>query len=94
MKLVEQFSPNRNMSFGLDKYAIFVIKNSHNSTTNILPQIPKLDNDTNKGYQYLGIIEGTNFLIDEVKLKNMKEYISRVSKNSQFSSSRQCHDNS
>eukprot|EP00957_Ditylum_brightwellii_P034467 2614130-Ditylum_brightwellii.AAC.1 len=61
MKLVEQFSNGINMSFGLDKCAVLIFKNCCYSTTNILPEIPKLDEDSNQGYQYLSIMEGADF---------------------------------
>eukprot|EP00957_Ditylum_brightwellii_P201149 15324269-Ditylum_brightwellii.AAC.1 len=55
MKLVEKISNDINMTFGLDKCAVLTFKNCRYSTTNILPEIPKLDDDLNKGYQCLGI---------------------------------------
>eukprot|EP00957_Ditylum_brightwellii_P058255 4417352-Ditylum_brightwellii.AAC.1 len=63
------------MMFGLDKYAILYIKNGVYSTTNILPEITWLDNDANKGYRYLGIMEGTDFLYVKVEQNTQKEYI-------------------
>eukprot|EP00957_Ditylum_brightwellii_P041921 3175288-Ditylum_brightwellii.AAC.1 len=55
MKLVEKFINNINMTFGLDKCAVPTLKNGQYSTTNMLPEIPKLDDDLNKGY-YLSLI--------------------------------------
>eukprot|EP00957_Ditylum_brightwellii_P056304 4268259-Ditylum_brightwellii.AAC.1 len=66
------------MMFGLDKCAILYIKNGVYSTTNILPEISKLDDDSNRGYCYLSIMEGTYFLYIEVKSNTQKEYVSRV----------------
>ena len=66
------------MTFGLDKCAVLTLKNGCYSTTNFLPEIPKLDDDLNKGYQYLGIVEGTDFHTQEVKSNTIKEYFSRV----------------
>eukprot|EP00957_Ditylum_brightwellii_P199810 15232549-Ditylum_brightwellii.AAC.1 len=80
MKIVGQFSDNINMTFGLNKCTILYIKNGVYSTTKILPEIPKLDDDTNRGYQYLGIIEGTDFLHIEGKSNTQKECVSRVQK--------------
>eukprot|EP00957_Ditylum_brightwellii_P040468 3062814-Ditylum_brightwellii.AAC.1 len=57
-KIAEDFSDDINMKFGLDKCAILLITNSKYSTTNIFPEIPKLDDEDNKGYQYLGVMEG------------------------------------
>eukprot|EP00957_Ditylum_brightwellii_P211467 15366198-Ditylum_brightwellii.AAC.3 len=50
LQIVEDFSRDINMSFGLDKCAILLIKNGKYTTTNICPEIPKLDDDENKGY--------------------------------------------
>eukprot|EP00957_Ditylum_brightwellii_P104613 7971333-Ditylum_brightwellii.AAC.1 len=58
LQIVEDFSDDINMTFGLDKCTILLIVNGKYSTTNIYPKIPKLDNDNNKGYRYLGVMEG------------------------------------
>ena len=76
MKLVEKFSNDINMTFGLDKCAVLTLKNGRYSTTNILPEIPKLDDDLNKGYCYLRIMEGADFHTQEVKSNTIKEYLS------------------
>eukprot|EP00957_Ditylum_brightwellii_P198490 15127626-Ditylum_brightwellii.AAC.1 len=68
MKLVEKFSNNINMTFGLDKCAVLTLKNGRYSTTNIFPEIPKLDDDLN------------NFHTQEVNSNTIKEYFSRVQK--------------
>eukprot|EP00957_Ditylum_brightwellii_P065100 4937941-Ditylum_brightwellii.AAC.1 len=68
------------MTFGLDKCAILLIVNGKYSTTNIYPEIPKLDNNNNKGYRHLGVMEGVDFQMKEVKEMTKKEYISRVHK--------------
>jgi hypothetical protein len=68
------------MTFGLDKCAILLITNGKYSTTNIYPEIPKLDDEDNKGYRYLGVMEGVDFHMKEVKEMTKKEYISRVPK--------------
>mmetsp|Transcript_28205 Transcript_28205/g.40877 ORF Transcript_28205/g.40877 Transcript_28205/m.40877 type:complete len:147 (-) Transcript_28205:385-825(-) len=68
------------MSFGLDKCAILVIKNGTLSTTNIYPDIPKLDDDEDKAYRYLEILEGLDFHAEKVKKGTKAEYISRVRK--------------
>eukprot|EP00957_Ditylum_brightwellii_P130275 9937714-Ditylum_brightwellii.AAC.1 len=80
MKLAEQVSNDINMSFGLDKCAVLTLKNGSYSTTNILPEIPKLDEDSNRGYQYLGIMEGADFHTQKVKENTIKKYFSRVRK--------------
>eukprot|EP00957_Ditylum_brightwellii_P198282 15109297-Ditylum_brightwellii.AAC.1 len=58
LQIVEDFSDNINMIFGLDKCAILLIVNGKYSTTNIYLKIPKLDDDDNKGYRYLGVMKG------------------------------------
>mmetsp|Transcript_36211 Transcript_36211/g.53028 ORF Transcript_36211/g.53028 Transcript_36211/m.53028 type:complete len:519 (-) Transcript_36211:412-1968(-) len=80
LQIVEEFSNDINMSFGLDKCAILVIKNGSISTTNIYPDTPKLDDDENKAYRYLGILEGLDFHVEKVKKATKAEYISRVRK--------------
>eukprot|EP00957_Ditylum_brightwellii_P104675 7976683-Ditylum_brightwellii.AAC.1 len=80
MKLLEKFSNDINMTFGLDKCAVLTLKNGRYSRTNILPEIPKLDDDLNKGYRYLGIMEGANFRTHEVKNNTIKKYLSLVQK--------------
>eukprot|EP00957_Ditylum_brightwellii_P174757 13306039-Ditylum_brightwellii.AAC.1 len=72
MKLVEKFSNSINMTFGLDKCAALTLKNGRYSTTNILPEIPKSDDDLNKGYCYLGNMEGADFHTQEVKSNTIK----------------------
>eukprot|EP00957_Ditylum_brightwellii_P107737 8219802-Ditylum_brightwellii.AAC.1 len=42
----------------------------------ILPEIPRLDKD--KGYRYLGIYEGVNFLMDTVKQDSKKDDLNCV----------------
>eukprot|EP00957_Ditylum_brightwellii_P109239 8333065-Ditylum_brightwellii.AAC.2 len=70
------------MTFGLDKCAVLTFKNGCCSTTNILPEIPKLVDDLNKGYQYLGIMEGADFHTQDIKSNTIKEYFSQVQKSS------------
>eukprot|EP00957_Ditylum_brightwellii_P161276 12279677-Ditylum_brightwellii.AAC.1 len=55
------------MTFGLDKCAILLIVNGKYSTTNIYPEIPKLDDKDKKGYRYLGVMEGVDFHTKEDK---------------------------
>eukprot|EP00957_Ditylum_brightwellii_P193535 14737944-Ditylum_brightwellii.AAC.1 len=78
MKLVEIFSNDINMTIRLDKRAVLTLKNGRYSTTNILPEIPKLNDVLNKGYQYLIIMEGADFHTQEVKCNTIKEYLSQV----------------
>eukprot|EP00957_Ditylum_brightwellii_P006259 474747-Ditylum_brightwellii.AAC.1 len=68
------------MSSGLDNCAILLITNRKYATTNICPEIPKLDDNKNKGYHYFGIINDIDFHMKEVKELTMKDYISWVCK--------------
>eukprot|EP00957_Ditylum_brightwellii_P205094 15342270-Ditylum_brightwellii.AAC.1 len=68
------------MTFGLNTWAVLTLKNGCYLTTNILPEILKLDDDSNKGYCYLSIMEVADFHTVEVKQNTVKEYISRVQK--------------
>eukprot|EP00957_Ditylum_brightwellii_P130831 9980101-Ditylum_brightwellii.AAC.1 len=53
LQIVEDFSNGINMTFRLDKCAILLITNGEYVTTNICLEIPKLDDEENKGYRYL-----------------------------------------
>eukprot|EP00957_Ditylum_brightwellii_P145719 11096006-Ditylum_brightwellii.AAC.1 len=77
LQIVEDFSRDINMTFGLDICAILLISNGKYTTTNFCPEIPKLDDEDNKGYQYLGVMEGVDFYMKEVKDMTIKEYISQ-----------------
>ena len=50
------------------------------TTTKILPEILKLDNKDNKGYQYLGVMKVVDFHTETVKNISKCERISRVQK--------------
>eukprot|EP00957_Ditylum_brightwellii_P188344 14338237-Ditylum_brightwellii.AAC.1 len=63
------------MSFGLDKYVILLITNAKYSTTNIYPEIPKLDNA-----DYQSIMEWVDFHMGKVKALTIKEYFQYVRK--------------
>eukprot|EP00957_Ditylum_brightwellii_P136205 10387739-Ditylum_brightwellii.AAC.1 len=65
LQIVQDFSNDINMTLRLDKYAILLITNGKYATANICPEIPKLDDDKNKGYWYLGIMEGVGFHMKE-----------------------------
>eukprot|EP00957_Ditylum_brightwellii_P057680 4373554-Ditylum_brightwellii.AAC.1 len=68
------------MSFGLYKCVILLITNEKYATTNICPEISKLDDEENKGYRYLGVMEEVDFHMVEVKEMTIKEHISWVRK--------------
>eukprot|EP00957_Ditylum_brightwellii_P211253 15365955-Ditylum_brightwellii.AAC.1 len=80
LQIAEDFSNDINMTFGLDKCAILLITNGKYATTNICPETLKLDDEENKGYKYLGIMEGVDFHMNKVKEFTKKEYVSRVRK--------------
>eukprot|EP00957_Ditylum_brightwellii_P123587 9422424-Ditylum_brightwellii.AAC.1 len=61
------------MMYGLDKCVVLTVKSGKPPTTRILPDIPKVDEQN--GYKYLGIMESTDFLTQEVKQSAAKEYI-------------------
>ena len=50
------------------------------TTAKILPEILKLDNEDNKGYQYLGVMKVVDFHMETVTKNSKCEYISRVQK--------------
>eukprot|EP00957_Ditylum_brightwellii_P002779 213613-Ditylum_brightwellii.AAC.1 len=60
------------MKFGLDKCAVLTTKQGITQTSNLLPEIPQLDEE--KGAHYLGIYKGVDFLMDSVKNNAKKEY--------------------
>eukprot|EP00957_Ditylum_brightwellii_P157128 11958825-Ditylum_brightwellii.AAC.1 len=66
------------MRFGLDKCAILLLCNGKYTKSNICPKIPKLDDEDNKGYRYLGVVEGVDLHMKKVKKLTIKEYISQV----------------
>eukprot|EP00957_Ditylum_brightwellii_P128417 9794150-Ditylum_brightwellii.AAC.1 len=80
LQIVEDFSNEINMSFGFDKCAILLTTNGKYTTANICQEITKFDDEENKGYHYLGIMEEVDFHMKEVKELTKKEYISRVPK--------------
>eukprot|EP00957_Ditylum_brightwellii_P210717 15365291-Ditylum_brightwellii.AAC.3 len=57
---------------------VLTVKNGNRMTANILPDIPKV-NEQNE-YKYLGIAESTDFLNQEVKQSAVKEYIVQTRK--------------
>eukprot|EP00957_Ditylum_brightwellii_P134324 10240825-Ditylum_brightwellii.AAC.1 len=66
------------MTYGLDKCAVLTVKSGKPLNTEILPDIPKIDKQN--GYKYLGIMESTDFLTQEVKQSDAKEYILHIRK--------------
>eukprot|EP00957_Ditylum_brightwellii_P130477 9954225-Ditylum_brightwellii.AAC.1 len=64
------------MTFGLDKCAVLTIKCGKSKSTDILPDIPRLDED--HGYCYIGMYKGADFLTDCMKKATSKEYLSWV----------------
>eukprot|EP00957_Ditylum_brightwellii_P091243 6946877-Ditylum_brightwellii.AAC.1 len=76
--LVKAFSKDIGMTYGLGMCTVLTLKNGNPITTNILPDIPKFDEQN--GYKYLGIAESTDFLTQEVKQFVAKEYIVQIRK--------------
>eukprot|EP00957_Ditylum_brightwellii_P013989 1055577-Ditylum_brightwellii.AAC.1 len=76
LQIIENFSRDINMTFGLDTCAILLMSNGKYTTTNICPEILKLDNEDNKGYWHLDTTEGVDFHMKKVKDMTIKEYIS------------------
>eukprot|EP00957_Ditylum_brightwellii_P058125 4408190-Ditylum_brightwellii.AAC.1 len=77
--LILKFSDDIGISFGLDKCAVLMIRKGKVVPTQLTEDIPRLDNG--KGYQYLGILESSDFFIQKVKDSIVKEYYAQVRKN-------------
>ena len=82
LQIVEDFSNDINMEFGLDKCAKSVIKKGKKVETENIQldryEIQNLDEDT--PYKYLGMEENENLMHKEMKKKLRKEYLSRLKK--------------
>eukprot|EP00957_Ditylum_brightwellii_P127378 9712922-Ditylum_brightwellii.AAC.1 len=78
MALARHFSDNIGMMFGLSKCAVLSVRKGEVIWSKIMPGIPWLNEE--EGYKYLGIMESTDFLVDQVKAKTTKEYASQVRK--------------
>eukprot|EP00957_Ditylum_brightwellii_P186345 14188111-Ditylum_brightwellii.AAC.1 len=76
--LVKAFSKEIGMTYSLDKCAVLTVGKEKPITSDILPEIPKVD-ETN-GYKYLGVAEGCVFLTQEVKKLASKAYITWIHK--------------
>eukprot|EP00957_Ditylum_brightwellii_P201222 15324644-Ditylum_brightwellii.AAC.1 len=72
MALVHQFSDDIGMTFRLSKGVVLSMCKGEVIPSNILPDTPQLDEE--EGYKYLGIMESTDFIVDQVKAKMTKEY--------------------
>mmetsp|Transcript_6913 Transcript_6913/g.9168 ORF Transcript_6913/g.9168 Transcript_6913/m.9168 type:complete len:90 (-) Transcript_6913:767-1036(-) len=66
------------MSFGLDKCAVLTIRKGKVVPTQLMDDIPRLDDG--EGHKYLGILESSDFLTQKVKDSTVKEYYARVRK--------------
>eukprot|EP00957_Ditylum_brightwellii_P104611 7971114-Ditylum_brightwellii.AAC.1 len=75
MALVRCFSDGIGMTFGLSKYAVLSVHKGEVIPSKILPDTPQHDEE--EEYKYLGIMESTDFLVDQVEAKTTKEYVSQ-----------------
>ena len=74
--LIEEFSDDISMSFGLDKCAVVHLKAGKISNSPEVKGIPILQNE--ESYKYLGVIENDQILHDNAKVIAKKEFIERV----------------
>ena len=74
--VIQEFSNDIMMEFGLDKCAVIHMKKGEVVNSPLINDIPLLTGDEN--YKYLGIIQADNILHDKVKENTKKEYFGRV----------------
>ena len=74
--LIQEFSNDITMEFGLDKCAVIHMKKGKVVDSPIVKSIPLLTGEDN--YKYLGILQADKMLHDEVKENARKEYFGRV----------------
>ena len=80
---VRIFSNDIGMKFGIEKCAVLVIKRGTLAQTEsiTLPDdITIRAMEENEGYKYLGVLEASDMLHDQMKDKILKEYLRRVKK--------------
>ena len=75
-QLIKQFSEDIKMSFGIEKCAVMHIEKGKVIDSPLLSDIPTLDIEDS--YKYLGVVEASDILHDEVKTKTTKEFIRRT----------------
>jgi hypothetical protein len=74
--LIQEFSNDIQMEFGLDKCAVVHIKKGEVIDSPVVKDTPLLTGDDN--YRYLGILQADKVLHEEVKEIAKKEYLRRV----------------
>jgi hypothetical protein len=74
--LIKRFSKDIKMSFGIEKCAVLHIEKGKVTDSPLLSDIPNLD--VEDSYKYLGVVEASEILHDEIKAKTTKEFIRRT----------------
>ena len=70
--VIQEFSNDITMEFGLDKCAVIHMKKGEVVNSPLIRDIPSLSGDDN--YKYLGIIQADSILHNKVKENTKKEY--------------------
>ena len=78
--VVRVFSRDIGMEFGLEKYAVLVLKQGIKVRCEgiVLPDGQMMGEVDENGYKYLGVLEGADIMQKEMKEKVRKEYMKRV----------------
>lgn len=78
--VVNKFSRDIRMEFGLDKCATLVLKDGKQVVRDgiELPDGKKIEEVDENGYKYLGVLEGADLMTTEMKESVRKEYFRRV----------------
>ena len=78
--VVHKFSKDIGMEFGMDKCAVLEIKSGVQVSCNgiVLPDDKTMQEVEPEGYKYLGVLEGADIKMKDMKEKVRKEYLRRV----------------
>ena len=78
--VVHKFSKDISMEFGMDKCAVLEIKSGVQVSCNgiVLPDDKTMQEVEPEGYKYLGVLEGADIKMKDMKDKVRKEYLRRV----------------
>ena len=78
--VVHKFSKDIGMEFGMDKCAVLEIKSGVQVSCNgiVLPDDKTIQEVEPEGYKYLGVLEGADIKMKDMKEKVRKEYLRRV----------------
>ena len=78
--VVHKFSKDIGMEFGMDKCAVLEIKSGVQVSCNgiVLPDDKTMQEVEPEGYKYLGVLEGADIKMKDMKDKVRKEYLRRV----------------